>query len=131
MDHRQSNPRLDAGDSSPNDWRGILSDGIVYWELRRIAYNLILAAIVAAWIALSWPHFRPAMNFEFLVPLAVLAVCANLCYCAAYIVDFPMQISFFRHRWLRWRWGPWVGGMLFATLLANYWIADDIFPFVR
>jgi hypothetical protein len=25
----------------------------------------------------------------------------------------------------------WVIGTLFAILLANYWIADEIYPFVR
>jgi hypothetical protein len=124
-------PPPSSAENQPNPSREILSDAIRYWEPRRIAYNLILTAVVIAWIALSWPHFRPAIKFESLVLLAVLAVWANLCYCAAYAVDFPMQFSFFRQRWLRWRWGLWVGGMLFAVLLANYWIADEIFPYVR
>ncbi|MGH9686356.1 MAG: hypothetical protein ACRD5K_04610 [Candidatus Acidiferrales bacterium] len=131
MDNRQSAAESKTGGGPSKPWREVLSDAIGYWEPRRVAYNLILAVIVVAWVAFSWPHFHPAMNFEFLVLMAVLAVWANICYCAAYLVDFPMQFSFFRQRWLRWRWGLWVGGMLFATLLANYLIADEIFPFVR
>ncbi|MGH9715735.1 MAG: hypothetical protein ACRD4R_03265 [Candidatus Acidiferrales bacterium] len=118
-------------DDPQRPFRHILTDAIGYWEPRRIAYNSVLAVVVIAWIAFSWPHFRPVMKFESLVLLAVLAVWANICYCAAYLVDFPMQLSFFRQRWVRWRWGLWVGGMLFATLLANYWIADEIFPYVH
>jgi hypothetical protein len=114
-----------VGDNPPHPFREILSDAIRYWEPRRIA------GVVVAWIVVSWPHFRPAMRFESLVLMMVLAVWANICYCAAYLVDFPMQVSFFRKQWLRWRWGLWICGMLFATLLANYWIADEIFPYIR
>jgi hypothetical protein len=120
-----------SGENPQNAWREILSNAIRYWEPRRIAYNLILAAIVIAWAAFSWPHFRPALKFESLVLVAVLAVLANICYCSAYLVDLAMQYSNFRSLWVRWRWGLWVCGMLFATLLANYWIADEIFPYVR
>jgi hypothetical protein len=116
---------------SRNAFCEILSDAIRYWEPRRIAYNLILAAIVIAWVGFSWPHFLPAMKFESLVFLAVLAVLANICYCSAYLVDLVMQYSNFRRLWVRWRWSLWACGMLFATLLANYWIADEIFPYVR
>lgn len=122
----------DSGAQNPsNSFRAVLSDAIRYWEPRRIAYNLILAAIVIGWIAFSWPHFRPILKWESLVLLAVLAVWANICYCAAYFADLPMQLSFFRQRWVRWRWSLWTCGTLFAILLANYWIADEIFPFVR
>jgi len=120
-----------SGENPQNAWREILSNAIRYWEPRRIAYNLILAAIVIAWVAFSWPHFRPALKFESLVLVAVLAVLANICYCSAYLADLAMQYSNFRRLWVRWRWGLWVCGMLFATLLANYWIADEIFPYVR
>lgn len=131
MDQDPRGSNTDSNDGSAKLWRDVLSNAIGYWEVRRIAYNVILAAVVIAWIAFSWPHFRPAVKFESLVLLAILAIWANICYCAAYLVDFPMQFSLFRKRWLRWRWGLWASGMLFATLLANYWIADEIFPFVR
>lgn len=29
------------------------------------------------------------------------------------------------------RWVPWLLGALFAILLENYWIAGEIYPFVR
>jgi hypothetical protein len=116
---------------SQSAFREILSDALRYWEPRRIAYNLILTAIVVAWVGFSWPHFLPAMKFESLVLMAVLAVWANICYCSAYLVDFALQYSNFRRLWVRWRWSLWVCGMLFATLLANYCIADEIFPYVR
>lgn len=110
--------------------RAVLDDALRYWERRRIAYNLVLVAAVGAWLVLTWPHFRPALSLSFLALLFVLAVIANACYCAVYLADIPMQYSSLRPTWLRWRWGLWLLGTLFALVLANYWIADEIYPYV-
>lgn|SRR5574340_520083 len=115
---------------APSEFRSIVSDAIGYWERRRIIYNLLLTAVVIAWIVMTWPHFRPAFRWDSFVALLVLAMLANLCYCAAYIADLPMQYSSFRQTWCRWRWILWLGGTLFAILFANYWIADEIYDFV-
>jgi len=32
--------------------------------------------------------------------------------------------------WNRQRWAIWVVGTLLAILFENYWIADEIYPFV-
>ena len=109
----------------------ILNDAFRYWETRRIAYNLVLTAAVVGWIVLTWPHFRPALNVHALPLLLVLAALANLCYCAAYLADIPMQFSPVRSLWQRRRWTLLLIGTLFALLIANYWIADEIYPFVR
>jgi len=104
---------------------------VLFWEPRRILYNAVLCAVVLAWIFFTWPHFRPAFHLWTLAPLAVLAVVANLCYCAAYVPDLAFQHSDMLAVSNRWRWVLWVAGTLFAVLLANYWIADEIYPFVQ
>jgi hypothetical protein len=111
-------------------FRGLLDEAMRFWEPRRLLYNFVLAAVVAAWLAVTWPHFRPAMTLNSLLLLAILALLANVCYCAAYLVDIPLQLSFLSPVWRRCRWTLWVLGMLFAILLANYWIVDEIYPFV-
>jgi hypothetical protein len=116
---------------SPAPFRTPLADSIRFWELRRIFYNLVLSVVVLAWIVLSWPHFRPMWNLNSLLLLFILGLLANACYCAAYLVDIPMQHSAFQSAWKRWRWGLWLLGTLLAILLANYWIVDEIYPFVR
>ncbi len=108
--------------------REILSDAIRYWEPRRIAYNVALALVVAGWVVVTWPHFRGAWGFEDLLALLVLAVLANVCYCAAYLADIPMQYSVFKVAWRRRRWALWLVGTLFAMALAYFWIADEISP---
>jgi hypothetical protein len=119
------------GPSPSVPFRGLLADAIRYWEPRRFVYNLVLAAVVLAWIVFSWPHFRPALALSSLPPMAVLALVANVYYCAAYLVGLSIQHSSLSAVWKRRRWGLWLIGTLFAILLANYWIADEIYPFVR
>jgi len=130
MNGPDSIPSRQTDKSQPGQFSEILTNAIGYWERRRILYNLLLTAVVVAWIALTWPHFRPAFAWDSFVALLVLAVLANLCYCAAYVADLPMQHSSFRDLWRDWRWALWLGGTLFAILLANYWIADEIYDFV-
>jgi hypothetical protein len=111
--------------------RPYLVDAIHFWEIRRLFYNLALAAAALFWLITTWPHFRPAFALVYLPPLAFLALLANVCYCAAYLVDIPMQISTLSVAWKRYRWILWLVGTLFALLLANYWIADEIYPDFR
>lgn len=46
MDTLQPAPQL-----QPSELRAIFDDTLRYWEVRRIPYNLMLAAVVVAWIA--------------------------------------------------------------------------------
>jgi hypothetical protein len=124
--HQSPSPSLTNSPSGP--FRPILSDAIHFWEIRRIFYNLALVAASLVWLTATWPHFRPAFNLIYLPPIAVLALLANVCYCAAYMVDIPMQHSTLSTAWKRYRWVLWLVGTLFALLLANYWIADEIYP---
>jgi hypothetical protein len=117
---------------SPVDsFRQSLTDAIRFWEPLRVVYNFVLTTVVVAWLIATWPHFRVALNLHSLLLLSVLALLANACYCAAYFVDIPMHRSSLSTVWKHRRWGLWLAGMLFAIVLANYWIADEIYPFVR
>ena len=108
--------------------RNGLPDSLRFWERGRILYNLVLITIIAGWVVLTWPHFAPPISPEAAPFLVFLFVMANLCYSAVYLVEIPLQ-----HwaRWARWRWVLWLAGMLFAILFLNYWIADEIYPYVR
>lgn len=130
MNERQTIQSAGGGGTSSAPLRGILSDAIAYWEPRRVPYNLVLTAVVLAWVMLTWPHFRPAPRAQAALFLLISATMANICYCAAYFADIPMQYSLFQSVWRRWRWGLWLLGMLLAVAIANYWIADEVYPFV-
>jgi len=109
---------------------GVVRDAVRYWEPRRLWYNLALTAQAGAWVLATWPHFRHALTLQHALQLLVLAALANVCYSAAYLVDLPMLQSPIANRWRRWRWGLWVMGTLLALLIAQYWIGDEIYPFV-
>ena len=111
-----------------SSFRSVLSDAIHYWELRRILYNILLAVVVISIGAIFWAVIRGHLSFELLLTLLVLAVLANICYSAAYLVDVPMQLSVFRNGWRRWRALLWMFGTIFSVALACYWSADEIVP---
>jgi cytochrome bd-type quinol oxidase subunit 2 len=107
-----------------------LRDAVRYWEPRRLWYNLALTVLVIAWVVFTWPHFQPSFTLPNLVRLLGLAALANLCYCAAYLVDIPMQESPARAVWRQRRWILWLFGTLLALFVAYYWIGDEIYPYV-
>src|SRR5467141_2581482 len=108
---------------SPGAFRGLIADAIRFWEVRRLIYNFALFAVVVAWVALTWPHFRPMLVPDSLLLLAILGLLSNACYCAAYLVDVPMQCSALGAIWRRWRWTLWVAGMLlrFCWRITGSW----------
>jgi hypothetical protein len=107
--------------------RGSFRKAMRYWEPLRIAYNFFLVGVVLLWVALTWPHFRQAVSLSSLLPMGFLALMANVCYCTAYLIDIPIQRAAVSA--LRWgRWTLWALGTVLAIVLANYWIADEIYP---
>lgn len=120
-----------TGGLVPPSWHETLANSARYWEPRRLIYNAILAAVTIFWFALSWRHFLPALTPGNLLRLLGLALIANVCYCAAYLVDIPLLLSDFSALWSRRRWGLWLMGTAFAMILASYWINDEIYPFVH
>ena len=116
---------------SGNGKRVDLKDAANFWERQRVWYNAVLLLIVVLWVVFTWPHFRPAMNLIALGKMTVLAVLANLCYCAGYAMEGFIQPLVEQKYWRRLRFVVWTVGMLPAILLANYWIADEIYPDVN
>lgn len=112
-------------------WRQRLTEATRFWEPRRVIYNLVLTVVVAFWVLFTWPHFRPAINLKVLLLLFVLAALANICYSAAYFVEVTFRESARSANLNHQRWMLWSMGMIFAVVLENYWIVDEIYPFVR
>ena len=102
------------------EFRARLSDAIGYWEPRRLLYNAWLLAVVVATWCLDSPRAPQGTMFELAQQLFLLAVLANVAYCAAYPVDVLAQLSDFRDRWLRARRGLLVVGLLFAAVPAHF-----------
>jgi len=118
-----------------DEFRRSVADALRYWEVRRILYNAVLTGVAVSWVVLTWPHFRsvklmgipPGDTHPAFLILIILAFLANVCYTAAYLVDIPLQLTF--TTWRKYRWALLLTGTLFAVLIENYWIADEIYPF--
>ena len=63
--------------------------------------------------------------------LLVLAAIANVCYSAAYLADILLQFSPLRDLWQRQKLGLWLAGTILAVVLECYWIADELYPYIR
>jgi hypothetical protein len=100
--------------------RAYITDAIKFWEPRRILYNLTLTAIVAIYFVIAYPRSRAMISIDFSLSLFLLAVIANVAYCAAYVVDIFAQASGFRELWQRYRNVLFVIGTLFAGIITRF-----------
>ena len=96
------------------------TEAIRYWEPRRWIYNLLLAVVVALTFWLNLPSSKAAITIDSLLWLFLLAVLANVAYCAAYIVDIFAQVSAFHDQWQQFRWLLFTLGVAFAAVLSRY-----------
>jgi hypothetical protein len=94
-------------------WRDYLGNAIRYWEPARRDCGRTLCD--------GLPVSRTLLHFNTLLLLFVLAVLANVAYCAAYVPDVFAQMSSLRDTWLRFRWAVFVVGMAFAGVLTHFW----------
>lgn len=107
--------------------RDMATDALRYWEPRRLLYNLLLAAIVIAYGVARWPESLKTATLNGLLALFVLAVLANVAYCAAYVVDIFGQLSQFREQRQTWRFVIVLVGFSFAATIARFF-AMGFFP---
>ncbi len=96
------------------------TDAIRYWEAMRILFNLILSAIVIAYFVVDLPASKASMKLNSALFLFLLAVLANVAYCAAYVVEIFAQVSAFRELWQRYRWLLFAIGVAFAGILTRF-----------
>ncbi|PYR24454.1 MAG: hypothetical protein DMF98_15330 [Acidobacteria bacterium] len=104
----------------------LTTDALRYWELRRILYNLLLAAIVVAHFVAAWPGSRTTGTFDGVLGLFLLTVLANVAYSVVYIADVFIQFSGFRASRLVWRRILMLIGFVFAAILTHFF-ASGIF----
>ena len=91
-----------------------------FWERRRIVYNLVLGLVEIGDFVFDWPDSRQALSFNLSMGIFVLAVLANVAYCAAYLPDIFVQFSGLDSA-LRWtRKILFVIGTAFAAIVAHF-----------
>ena len=94
--------------------KDIINDSLRYWEPRRIAYNAILALVLAG-SAYCHPPSLAGLDWHTALGLMLMAILANVLYCAAYVADVLVQLSDYQAFWRRHRWVLWTVGTTFAA----------------
>ena len=110
---------MNGSDRGPR-FRELVAEALTYWEPRRIAYNAVLAAVVIFYFGLAWPSSKTFLSINAILFLFILAVVANICYCAAYVVDLFVQLSSLRALWIGKRWLLFALGTLFAAVIVRF-----------
>jgi hypothetical protein len=103
-----------------SEFRDNLNNALRYWEFRRIFYNLVLAVVVVIDLCVRWRFAWQIASFNVALGLFILALLANVAYCAAYLVDLIAQWSGFRQEWRQYRWVLFGIGLVFAAMLTHF-----------
>jgi len=101
--------------------RELLTDALRYWEMRRLVYNVLLAAIVAGHFVAALPESWSGITLDGVLGMFLLAVLANVAYSTVYLADVFIQLSGFRGTRAAWRWILLVVGFAFAGVLTHFW----------
>jgi len=96
------------------------ADAMRYWEPRRAIYNLALFGVVCVHFVVGWPASRAYLARDPLFVFFILAVLANIAYCAAYVVDLFVQFSGLRGAWGLRRWILLLVGTAFGAVVAHF-----------
>jgi len=94
--------------------KDIVTESLRYWEPRRIAFNAVLALVLAGSFFYHQPTLA-ALGWPPVIGLLLAAVLANVLYCTAYAADLLVQLSDYQAAWRRHRWLLWAAGTAFAA----------------
>jgi hypothetical protein len=97
-----------------------------YWEPRRLVYNAVLVCVVLAHFVIAWPSSREKLSFDLLLGLFMLAVLANVAYCAVYLADLFVQFSGLHVAWRRGRVVLLIVGTAFAAAIAHFVVQGSL-----
>jgi len=97
-----------------------------YWEPRRVIYDAVLALVVLGHFVARWPASRDALSFDLALGIFMLAVLANIAYCAVYVPDLFVQFSGLDAAWRRGRVGLLIIGTAFAATITHF-LAPGLF----
>jgi hypothetical protein len=110
----------------PDSLKERITEALKYWEPMRIVYNAVLAIEVVGYYFIFLPASKTHVTRETVLFVFVLAVGANIVYCAAYPVDLFVQVSALRHKWRTYRYLLFALGLALAATFTR-WFAFALF----
>ena len=105
---------------------GFAANALRYWEPRRVIYNGVLALVVLGHLLLAWPESREKLSSDLALGIFLLAVLANVAYCAAYLADLFVQFAGLQEAWRRGRILLLTVGTMFAATITHF-VAKGMF----
>jgi len=99
-----------------------VANALRYWEPRRLIYNAVLALVVVGEVAANWAMFSEKITVDLVLGLFILAVLANVAYCAVYAADLFVQFSGLDGPWRRGRILVLIVGTAFGAALAHFFV---------
>jgi hypothetical protein len=103
-----------------------VASALRYWEPRRLIYNGALAVVVIAHFVIALPASREKLSFDLLLGVFILAVLANVAYCAVYAVDLFVQFSGLDAAWRRGRAVVLAVGTAFAATITHFVVQGSL-----
>ena len=105
-----------------------VANALRYWEPRRLIYNGVLGVVVLGEFVVAGPVSRQRLSFDLFLSFFILAVLANVAYCAAYVADLFVQFSGLDAPWRRGRVALLIIGTAFAATIAHFFAKGIIEP---
>lgn len=102
------------------------ANALRYWEPRRLIYNGVLAVVVLAHVVLEWASWSHKLSPDVVLGLFMMAVLANVAYCAVYVVDLFVQFSGLDAAWRVGRPVLLIVGTAFAATLAHFFLQGGV-----
>jgi hypothetical protein len=102
------------------------ANALRYWEPRRLIYNGALASVVVAHFVAALPASREKLTFDLLLGMFLLAVLANVAYCAVYVADLFVQFSGLESAWRRGRLLVLAIGTAFAATITHFIVQSSL-----
>ena len=99
---------------------GFVADALRYWEPRRVIYNGVLALVVVGHVLAGWPDVVKKLSVNLFLGFFFLAVLANVCYSAVYLVDLFVQFSGLHTAWAKGRVLLLTIGTAFAAVITHF-----------
>ena len=112
-------------DRKPIDFAAILTEGLFYWEKKRLLFNSVLTAVFFLTRRLTPITEQPKIILYLVVVWILLGTLANAFYCVCYLPEIAFQISDLRDVWKQYRWLLFslltVVGSILAWLIPMMW----------
>jgi hypothetical protein len=96
------------------------ANALRYWEPRRLIYDAVLALVVLGHFVARWPQSRALLTVDSVLGLFILAVLANVAYCAVYVPDLFVQFSGLDDAWRKGRVLVLIIGTAFAATITHF-----------